>query len=898
MSALAFTLVLLLASAATLGAQTPPETKTDNPSSPSTAKPTESSSLPEAGSASDPSQETDTSPAAQRTTLNLLGQEDTESGESRRNENVQFNLIDTNALQELNVRMGVSATIVTDFKPGRDYYGAEYGKRPSPPLHLPPGRGRGIHGSFFETHGNSVFSARSFFQVGDVQPANENRYGFRLAAPLWTGTRISLNGTQHKIRGQVNGNVLVPLPEERTPLTNDPELRRIVQGLIDSFPDEVPNRTDIDQRALNTNAPQRIDTDTAGIRLDQELGGNDRLSFNYVFTSQSVDAFQLVKGQNPDTEIKNHRGRITWTKTWSANTLTDFSAGFDRIGSLLVPEPNNFGPTVIVGGTLSRIGPSPLIPVDRAINSFRYAGQLRHTRGAHSLTAGFHLVRSQLNGIEQQAVRGTIPVNANFGRDAITNFRMGTPSIAVFTLGDFHRGFRNWASQAYVGDDWKASKNLSLTLGLRYELAGVPQEVNALDRLPYSCDCNNFAPRFGFAYRLGDRWGTLRGAYGISYGEVYHVTYSRIRMNPPRVIRAFVPRPNLADPLGGRKFEDFPPGARTTLFDFSPDLVEPYSHQYSLSWEFALSRTMNLQLGYVGSRTHKVFQAWFLNRADRPEHIEDALIRNINERRADQRFNDIVRLHNASRAYYDAGRVAFVMRNWRGVTIDTAYWWSKSIDLGTDYANTMSASDARRAVSQTEQNIHADVKSLSFFDQPHSFLMRVAYETPRVGSGKRWLRRLVGSWNLSAVSLVKTGTPFSVRTGSDGPGFGNVDGASGDRPHVVDPSVLGRTIGDPDTSRAMLPREAFAFLQPGDPRGSLGLRTFRKGKIANVNASLWRTWTVAGEKKLTFRAESVNFFNTPQFADPTFTLTSPSFGKITNTLNDGRTFRLTLQFDF
>ena len=459
MSALAFTLVLLLASAPTLGAQTPPETETDNPSSPSPDKPTESSSTPEAESVSDPSQETDTSPAAQRTTLNLLGQEDTESGESRRNENVQFNLIDTNALQELNVRMGVSATIVTDFKPRRDYYGAEYGKRPSPPLHLPPGRGGGIHGSFFETHGNSVFSARSFFQVGDVQPANENRYGFRFTAPLWSRARISLNGTQQKIRGQVNGNVLVPLPEERTPLTNDPELRRIVQGLIDSFPDEVPNRTDIDQRALNTNAPQRIDTDTAGIRLDQELGGNDRLSFNYVFTSQSVDAFQLVKGQNPDTEIKNHRGRITWSRTWSANTLADFSAGFDRIGSLLVPEPNNFGPTVIVGGTLSRIGPSPLIPVDRAINSFRYAGQVRHTRGAHSLTAGFHLVRSQLNGIEQQAVRGTIPVNANFGRVAITNFRMGTPSIAVFTLGDFHRGFALGLRRLTSATTGKQAKN-------------------------------------------------------------------------------------------------------------------------------------------------------------------------------------------------------------------------------------------------------------------------------------------------------------------------------------------------------------------------------------------------------------------------------------------------------
>ena len=49
---------------------------------------------------------------------------------------------------------------------------------------------------------------------------------------------------------------------------------------------------------------------------------------------------------------------------------------------------------------------------------------------------------------------------------------------------------------------------------------------------------------------------------------------------------------------------------------------------------------------------------------------------------------------------------------------------------------------------------------------------------------------------------------------------------------------------------------------------------------------------------MTFRVESVNFFNTPQFAPPTSSMTSPSFGRITNTLNDGRTFRFTLQFDF
>ncbi len=148
------------------------------------------------------------------------------------------------------------------------------------------------------------------------------------------------------------------------------------------------------------------------------------------------------------------------------------------------------------------------------------------------------------------------------------------------------------------------------------------------------------------------------------------------------------------------------------------------------------------------------------------------------------------------------------------------------------------------------------------------------------------------------MTLLKTGTPFTVQSGSDGPGFGNVDGASGDRPHILDPSLLGRTIGDPDTSRQLLPRDAFAYQQIGDLAGNLGLRTFRRGKIANVNASVSRSWAVASDKKLTFRAESVNFFNTPQFADPNQSLTSPSFGRITNTLNDGRTFRFTLALDF
>jgi hypothetical protein len=150
----------------------------------------------------------------------------------------------------------------------------------------------------------------------------------------------------------------------------------------------------------------------------------------------------------------------------------------------------------------------------------------------------------------------------------------------------------------------------------------------------------------------------------------------------------------------------------------------------------------------------------------------------------------------------------------------------------------------------------------------------------------------LGGWSLSGVVMRKTGIPFNVIAGSDAPGFGNVDGTNGDRPNLLDPSILGRTIGNPDTSQQRLPRSAFQFIRPTDQRGNLGVGVFRRGGIFNANLALGRWWTLSGDRALELRAEAINATNTPQFADPNPDLTSPAFGKITNTLNDGRTFRL------
>jgi len=830
-------------------------------------------------------------PESRRTELNLLGKTDTGEGESRRNENVQFNLIDNNALKELNVRLGTSATLIQEFRADRGYFGTEYGNRPPSPIHLTGSKlNGGIHGSLFEAHTNSVFNARSFFQVGGVKPAHENQYGATIVMPVWRGAHLTVDGGGQRIRGNVNGNVLVPKADERTPLVTDPAKRALIQKLIDGFPAELPNRTDMNERALNTNSTQRINDNSLGGRIDQKLGARDSLFLRYGYTAQNVVAFQLAAGQNPDTTTRAHNASATWLRNWSAATISTASASFDRAGSVLVPEPDSPGPSVTFANIFAKLGPSSSVPIDRALNRFRYGGAVRQNRGNHNWYAGGDLVRRQVNGSEVSSHRGNLHFRNDFGRTAIQNFLLGIPTRFSGATGDVHRGFRVWESALHVGAASRLRPDLTLSYGIRYELSTRPIEVNGINALPYPCDCNNFAPRFGFAYRLPSNGGTLRGNYGVHFGEIYTVTFQQVRYNPPHTRKFEVLAPDLLLPFQQLNVP-VEPGVRSAVFDISPNLKTPYSHQYNLSWERPLGNRARLQLGYVGSRAHKLFILWYTNRAVPVPGIP-LITSTVNERRPDVTKFDVRRIVNGSRAYFDAGRVSLITQRWHGFSVDASYWLSKSIDWGSAYSNTGTGDDGTQSQSQTELNSREDTKGVSVFDQPHAFLMRASYTSPSLAG---WLLR---GWEISGVILLKTGTPFTVITGADGPGFGNVDGDNGDRPNLVDPSVLGRSIGNPDTSRALLPATAFAYIRPGEERGNLGSNTFRKGGIRNVNASLARQFPLRGDRRLELRAESVNFFNTPQFAAPWVELSSPGFGSITNTLNDGRAFRFQLKFVF
>ena len=209
------------------------------------------------------------------------------------------------------------------------------------------------------------------------------------------------------------------------------------------------------------------------------------------------------------------------------------------------------------------LGPDATIPVDRRLNRFRYAALYRRQIGDHSFAAGAEWVRDQNNGREASSDRGNYYFRADFGRDAITNFRLGIPSRYSVGIGEGYRGFRWWEQQYFAGDVWKVRSNFTTNFGLRYQPITGPSEVNHITEINFDCDCKSLAPQFGFAWQL-PRAGVIRAAYGLQFGDIYYQTLQQVRWDPPGFLKVEVQAPQLLNPLANTYLG---PGARHTHFE-------------------------------------------------------------------------------------------------------------------------------------------------------------------------------------------------------------------------------------------------------------------------------------------------------------------------------------------
>ncbi len=860
------------------------------------------------------------------------------AGLEERNPNIFIYRIDLNDLRNLlTLFRGPNPTYVPEFLAEDNYFGAEYG---APLLSFQPLRPRTLlkawHASISATHQNSALNARNFFNVGHLLPSRITSYDLVAGGPL-ISPKVSLlvDFGQFFNSGMVNGNLQAPLASERTPRAADPHTNAIISDLLKAYPAELPNLPSVSLRQLNTNAPRSIVTADGLARLDAKPNDKTSVAGLYSVNQYSEDPFQLVVGQNPQTDLRNQSAYADLTRIFSPQTLGQFGFHFDRVRASLLPTeqfddllaPLGFTsvPDIIFAGgsssqaDLAAIGAGIQFPRLRVENRFKLFSNLSRTMGRHTLKFGWTTTRSQVNDLQSNDNRGVLNFLPDFGRTAVENFLVGTPDLFTIAIGNLYRGFRNWEGAVYAEDEFRVSPVFIVNMGVRYEVETAPTEVNHLTD-PNMPTGQGVAPRFGFAWNPGRKKLTVRGGYGISFGMIFPVTYQTTRFNPPSVQVLEINTPSLVQALALAKAAPTMkpiPGAQQDLYLLSPDLVLPYTHMYNFAIEWALPSQTLVRLTYMGSRSFHLLSQGVYNRPVVVPGIPTTEA-TVNKRRPDQRYGAINIVESNSNDYYDAAQASVEKRLTHGLTFRAAYTFSKNINLGGDFTNTASGVEVppETGTPQCENCSRVwDQKGLALFDTPQVITVSYIYRLPFFGASTRWPAAALQGWQISGTTLLQSGVAYHFHTGGDSPGYGNVDGTVVDRPNILNPSLLGKSLDNPDTVTALLGANTCrppgtdglpylhcqyfdANIPPGG-RGNLGMNTFRKDGTANWNVAFGRSFRLpGGERSLDFRTEFINFFNTPQFDKPGVQLALATFGKITNTVNKGRQVQFTLKLNF
>jgi outer membrane receptor protein involved in Fe transport len=448
----------------------------------------------------------------------------------------------------------------------------------------------------------------------------------------------------------------------------------------------------------------------------------------------------------------------------------------------------------------------------------------------------------------------------------------------------------------------------------------------------------------------------IRGGYGLFHGRIFQSAFSQggasIRTNPPNAISlGFTTLPNilnLADPTLGFVFAPGPQTARHAVTLPSPALEMPVTHQWNTSLERQMPWRSTLRLTYSGARGTGLLRyvpenlpvtpaqggiivANHPNNAPAAGHPDLRGVRidsvaadwrcagtgfipgqavnaacpnpvpianneislrvpRVNERRPDPQHTTNLIVSNDSDTWYHGLQSEWTKSLERGLWFSGTYTWSKAID-NTSEATFVGAGDSNNL--GPDKNF---ARGHSRFHTPHRFTFIGSWHLPFFSGQRDVVSQVLGGWQLSAVVKLAHGTPFTVIDSALGDI--NWDGFSENRPVILDPSILGRTIGNPATSVDDLPRSAFVRATPEDYDKLVGRNTFYADGVRNVDAALIKNLLLPANDRLMLRLEVFNLLNRRQWSFPNTDFASVNFGRITSQINTARTLQVQVRYLF
>jgi outer membrane receptor protein involved in Fe transport len=530
------------------------------------------------------------------------------------------------------VLLGVEA--VLEFQVLTNSYSAEFGRSAGGVINAVTRAGTNqYHGSLFEFLRNSDLDAKNFFDPATlpIPPFKRNQFGGVMGGPIHKDRTFFFGSFESLIdRLGVTGVTSVPNLNARTGLlpTGQITVNPAMQPFLDTLLPP-PNGRDLGggvAQYLFTEPQPTNEYFTQG-RIDHRFSMNDFVFGRYTFDNANVDRPPTVKVPVTNTKERSRNQYVTleYQHVFSPSLLNTLRVGFSRSDhestnerTIDIPPSLTWIPGQPLGFlTISGVATEDFgdwrLPRRDRLNNWQYADTLFWNRGAHGIKVGFETQRIQFNQYVTSQVGGLLTFTS------LSNFLQGIPSQFDFALPgriDGDRGYRQRLFAFFAQDDIRLRKNLTVNLGLRYELVTVPTEVNGkISNLRHLTDAamtvggqwyanpslKNFAPRVGLAWDPFSNGKTsVRAGFGIFDDEIlpkyYFISGS---VNPP-----FLPRSSLVSPPPFpnllSKFD--PDHVLYQLQTTNYDLQNPYVLQFNLGIQRSLPGDWVIGAGYSGSR--------------------------------------------------------------------------------------------------------------------------------------------------------------------------------------------------------------------------------------------------------------------------------------------------------
>jgi len=688
------------------------------------------------------------------------------------------------------------------------------------------------------------------------------------------------------------------------------------RAYLNAFPG--PSRTDrLTQNYLTARQKRSTYNDFDG-RIDQTLSANNQIFLSVSNWSDKfsdpgrIPGYQAGFGAGT-SDNKGYTLRLGDTHIFNPNLVNELRAGwtnfhFDFLpvgfgenqnAAIGVGGPGginlNNGISLIGGGNgnfIEYLGDFGQYTIRQ--KTFQISDTVTLMHGPHTFKAGGTILRRELDEQRTRFGKGFYFYRDAFGfSPGYTGYEVSDMLIGVtsFTAtgvpGFVPRDTLSWENALFAQDDWHVNPNLTLNLGLRWDLLTpyyekdnqlanydpstqtlVIPDQNGATRSTLRTNYNNFGPRLGFNWLLNDRTA-IRGAFGVFYSLDRGGIDNQLTENPPAVVTEFrfsgtgccvhlwdpIPTPTPVNPAS----PDLPQGSG--LVFIPENTSNPKVRQWNLGAQYEVNSATSAMVAYVGTRA---------------DHLATILTSAGFGGAVASRLTTIAYIGNAK---YDALQATLRRRESNGLSYLASYTLGNARNDGPGYF----AGNPSRGGSVTDPNCAIPGKSCNLsldygpadYDARHRLTVAATYELP-------WMRGnpLAGGWSVNTVITWQTGTPFTVYD------------QSGKRADVV-----GNPNSGPESTDEWF--NTSAFKPAAGAQGTEGRNAVRGPGTHTVDLSVFKDFPVPGRGMLQFRIEGFNIFNWAQYNQPSNVVGNGDFGKISGTrLNSERQVQLAARYAF